>query len=53
MNGNDECVLYYDWLADSATTSHVMNQCNAFMSYQPIQDTAVSGVGNMKVSAEG
>jgi hypothetical protein len=24
-NGIDECTLYYDWLADSATTSHIIN----------------------------
>lgn len=30
---NDECVLYYDWLADSATTSHICNQREAFIDY--------------------
>ncbi len=24
-NGIDERTLYYDWLADSATTSHIVN----------------------------
>jgi GAG-pre-integrase domain len=52
-NGNDEHTLYYDWLADSATTSHVSNQRNAFISYQPLRKTSVAGVGNMKASAEG
>jgi hypothetical protein len=53
LDENDEHVLYYDWLADSATTSHVTNQRDAFTSYQPAQGTAVAGVGNVKASAIG
>lgn len=30
---NDERVLYYDWLADSVTTSHICNQREAFVHY--------------------
>jgi hypothetical protein len=33
---NDERTLYYDWLANSATTSHIMNQRDTFMTYEPI-----------------
>ena len=46
-------LLYYDWLADSATTSHVSNQRDAFKTYQPLTDTNVSGVGNVKTKALG
>jgi hypothetical protein len=53
MNGIDECVLYYDWLADSVTTSHIMNQHEAFITYQPLEATTVAGVGNVKAKAEG
>jgi hypothetical protein len=53
MNGIDEHILYYDWLADSATTSHVTNQREAFITYQPLEATTVAGVGNIKAKAEG
>ena len=50
---NDKCVLYYDWLADSATTLHISNACKAFVSYQPANGTTVAGVGDMKTSVMG
>lgn len=53
MNGIDERVLYYDWLADSATTSHVTNRHEAFITYQPLEAMMVAGVGNVKAKAEG
>ncbi len=33
---NNESTLYYDWLADSTTTSHITNQCDTFMTYKSI-----------------
>ena len=42
---NDERVIYYDWLADNATTSHVSNQRSDFISYSPLQNVSVTGVG--------
>jgi hypothetical protein len=33
---NDKSTLYYDWLADSATTSHITNWHDTFVSYKPI-----------------
>jgi hypothetical protein len=53
MNGINERVAYYNWLADSATTSHITNRRDAFTTYQLILDTSVVGVGNAKVIAEG
>ena len=47
------CLIYYDWLGDSATTSHVCNQCEAFKTFQPLTGTRVSGVGNVKTEANG
>src|SRR5215204_5815311 len=47
-----ERVLWYDWLADSATTSHVTNMRDAFISFKPI-NTLVNGVGNAKTYAKG
>ena len=46
-------LIYYDWLADSATTSHVSNRHDAFKTFQPLTDTTVSGVGNVKTEAKG
>jgi hypothetical protein len=44
-NGNDERMLFYDWLADSATTSHVTHEQSAFTSYTPMKNASVIGVG--------
>ena len=49
----DSRLLYYDWLGDSATTSHVCNRREAFKTYHPLTGTTVSGVGNVKTKAEG
>jgi hypothetical protein len=49
----DERLIYYDWYADSATTSHIANSRDAFSSYQPTTDTSISGVGEAITRAEG
>ena len=46
-------LIYYDWLGDSATTSHVTNRREAFSSFRPLKDTKVSGVGDVKTEAKG
>jgi hypothetical protein len=46
-------LIYYDWLADSAMTSHVSNRHEAFVTFHPLTDTIVSGVGNAQTKAEG
>ena len=30
-----ECLSWYDWFADSATTSHIVNQHDIFKTYRP------------------
>ena len=45
-------MIYYDWLGDSATTSHVCNQCEAFKTFH-LFSTTVSGVGNAKIQGKG
>ena len=50
---NDKPVVLYDWLADTATTSHISNQLEAFATYQPLTGKAVAGVGNNKAKVEG
>jgi GAG-pre-integrase domain/Integrase core domain len=49
----DECLIYYNWLADSVTTSHVTNQHDAFKTFKPLNGITVPGVGNVKAKAEG
>jgi hypothetical protein len=44
---NPDLVLYYDWLADCATTSHVSNRRDVFTSYHAANDTIVHGVGDV------
>jgi len=50
-----ETLLWYDWLTDSAATSHVTNQQNAFKTYQTFKNGKgeVCGVGNIATKAEG
>ena len=49
----DPPLLYYDWLADSATMSHVCNQREAFRDFHQLSATNVTGVGNTTVEAQG
>ncbi len=46
-NGIDEHTLYYDWLADSATTLHIMNQHDVFKMFKPIKNTPITGIGGL------
>jgi hypothetical protein len=52
-DGTNETLIWYDWLADSATTSHIANRCEVFTEYTPIPDMKVTGVGNTTISAAG
>ena len=45
-NAIDERLIYYDWLADSATTSHITNRRDAFIMYESLTNKVVRGVGN-------
>ena len=52
---NNEPVIFYDcqWLADSATTSHISNNQGAFTTYRPLTGKTVVGVGNNQAQAIG
>ena len=52
VEGIDDRLFFYDWLADTATTSHITNMRDAFTTFEPLNRN-VSGVGNTKTSAEG
>ena len=43
---NDNCLIYYDWLADTATTSHVMHHREAFTNYTTMGNSSITGVGS-------
>jgi hypothetical protein len=51
VENNDSMILYF-WLADSATTSHVANKRDFFEMFTPLRKT-VLGVGNAQTSAKG
>jgi hypothetical protein len=51
--GNDERLILYDWLADSATTSHITHQREAFTSYTPLGKGSVTGVGGKQATIAG
>jgi hypothetical protein len=50
---NDKHIHLYEWLADSATTSHVVNQCAIFTAYRPQSGASIAGVGGTMVVVEG
>ena len=50
---NNELIRFYDWLADCATTSHVSNQLDVFITYQCEDNITVAGVGNIKAQVAG
>jgi hypothetical protein len=52
-NEIDECILWYDWLADSTTTSHITNQRDILINYKPAHSTNIAGVGNINTAAIG
>jgi hypothetical protein len=52
-SGIDECTLYYNWLADSATTSHIINWHDIFKTFEPVQNTLITGVGGLRAQAIG
>ena len=53
-SGIDELLLYYDWIANSVTTSHVCRQREAFTTFQPLKHSVpIAGVGGIITYAAG
>jgi len=46
-------LIYYDWVADNATSSHIASEWNSFETYTKIQKSTVTGVGGKKAAAIG
>ena len=53
MSANDDHLIYYNWLANLATTSHVTNQRDAFIDFTPLTNKLVIGIGNNEAHAIG
>jgi hypothetical protein len=53
FNGIDKCTIWYDWLADSATTSHIVNCHDVFKTFETIKNTPITGVGGLQTHTEG
>jgi hypothetical protein len=45
--------MYYNWLADNTTSSHIASEREGFESYTKIQKSTVTGVGSKKAAAIG
>ena len=52
-DANDERLIYYDWLADTATTSHITHQREAFTNYTHMGNVSVTGVGGKEAQIAG
>jgi len=46
-------LIYYDWLADNATSSHIALERESFESYTKIQKSTVTGMGGKKAAVIG
>jgi len=49
----DTWLVFYNWLANSATTLHVCNQHEAFTNFHLLSTTTVTGVGNLVTKTKG
>jgi len=45
--------IWYDWMADSGTTSHIIHRCDIFINYHPIPKRPISGVRGLMTHAIG
>ena len=49
---DDRMIFYSDWLADTATSSHIVNARNSFMTFKSLIKP-ISGVGSVITNAQG
>ena len=52
-SANAHTLSRYDWVLNSATTSHICNQCKAFINYTPLKNSPVQGLGSTPAQAAG
>ena len=48
-----EQLIYYDWLADSATMSHITNWRDVLIMYESLTNKVVCSIGNKSARAVG
>lgn len=53
IDDDDERSIYYDCAPVIAATSHITNRRDVFVSYQPMHDTQIGGVGGRNSRVEG
>jgi hypothetical protein len=53
MASENQTPKKYDWYFDTATTSHICTQRNAFIDYYPLQNTTIDGIGPNPAMAAG
>jgi len=46
-NGIDKRTLYYNWLANSTTTSHIVNHHNIFKTFESVKNTPITSIGGL------
>ena len=51
-HNNSHQISQYDWILDSATTSHICAIHDAFFDYIPLKDSTIKGLGD-PVTAHG
>jgi hypothetical protein len=49
----DEHLIYYDWLANNATASHIACHRDVLTTYTPLQNSSVTGVGGKEANIAG
>jgi len=53
LDVNDDHLIWYDWVADTTTTSHITHQREAFITYTPCNNGLVTGVGGQTAKIAG
>ena len=43
----------YDWYFNTAMTSHICNEHDAFLDYYPLKNSAINGIGPNLAIADG
>ncbi|GBE89144.1 hypothetical protein SCP_1501500 [Sparassis crispa] len=53
LGSDGEIASFYEWFADSGTTSHITNCREVFATYQALEDHAITGIGSQPTQALG
>ncbi|GBE87159.1 hypothetical protein SCP_1004060 [Sparassis crispa] len=53
LGSDGKIASFYEWFADSGTTSHITNRREVFTTYQALEDHAITGIGPQPMQALG